>query len=50
MRLKMIRLTDAWAQRTLLLGWRNIRALPLPVRLLAGELSKDAAGASHEGG
>lgn len=49
MGLKMIRLTDAWAQRTLLLGLRDIEALPLPVRLLAGELSEEAAGALGKG-
>jgi DNA-binding transcriptional LysR family regulator len=49
MGLKMIRLTDAWAQRTLLLGLRDIEALPLPVRLLAGKLSEEAAGALGEG-
>ncbi|SNS84067.1 transcriptional regulator, LysR family [Noviherbaspirillum humi] len=43
MGLKMIRLEDAWAKRTLLLALRDIRALPLPVRLLASALSAEAA-------
>jgi DNA-binding transcriptional LysR family regulator len=48
MGLKMIRLNDAWAERILLLGLRDIEALPLPVRLLARTLSEDAASALGE--
>jgi DNA-binding transcriptional LysR family regulator len=41
--LKLIRLQDAWAQRSLLLGVRDTAALPAPVRLLASSLSSAAA-------
>lgn len=41
--LKIIRLDDAWAERCLLLAIRDVRALPVPVRLLASHLSTAAA-------
>lgn len=51
--LKIIRLDDAWAERRLLLAIRDVRALPVPVRLLASHLSTAAAVAlaspSHDG-
>jgi hypothetical protein len=43
MGLKLIRLNDNWAERTLLLALRSTLALPAPVRLLASNLSADAA-------
>jgi hypothetical protein len=43
MGLKLITLTDDWAERTLLLALRSTLALPAPVRLLASCLSADAA-------
>ena len=43
MGLKLITLTDAWAERTLLLALRSTLALPAPVRLLAASLSAAAA-------
>lgn len=43
MGLKYIHLDDAWAERSLLLALRDIRALPVPVRLLASALSAAAA-------
>jgi len=43
MGLKLITLTDEWAERTLLLALRSTLAPPAPVRLLASSLSSDAA-------
>jgi DNA-binding transcriptional LysR family regulator len=43
MGLRLIRLDDAWAKRTLLLGVRDVAALPTPVRVLAASLSAAAA-------
>jgi len=43
MGLKLITLTDDWAERTLLLAMRSTLALPAPVRLLASCLSAHAA-------
>jgi DNA-binding transcriptional LysR family regulator len=43
MGLKLITLTDDWAERTLLLGLRSTLAPPAPVRLLASSLSAAAA-------
>lgn len=43
MGLKLIRLNDAWTERSLLLALRDTRALPAPVRLLASSLSAAAA-------
>jgi DNA-binding transcriptional LysR family regulator len=40
--LKLIQLREPWAERGLLLGVRHVQALPMPVRLLAASLSKDA--------
>ena len=41
--LHFLRVDDAWAERTLLLAVRDVRALPVPVRLLASSLSAAAA-------
>jgi DNA-binding transcriptional LysR family regulator len=51
MGLKLIHLTDDWAERTLLLALRSTLAPPIPVRLLACSLSPDAATAigRHQG-
>lgn len=43
MGLKLMRLQDAWAERSLLLGLRDSLALPAPLRLLASSLSTAAA-------
>jgi DNA-binding transcriptional LysR family regulator len=41
--LRFMRLKDAWAERRLLLAVRDVRALPMPVRLLASSLSTAVA-------
>jgi DNA-binding transcriptional LysR family regulator len=43
MGLRLLRVEEGWAERSLLLGVRDVRALPAPVRLLASDLSADAA-------